>query len=106
AGIDWRQGTAHALLADPYLVHFIHRWWAWAAVAVLIVLARRLRGEFRPVSVAIHSAFGIQILLGIATVMSGIALWLAALHQLTGALLLVSTVWGAHCLASKIAKVQ
>ena len=106
AGIDWSLGPAHALLADPYLVHFIHRWWAWLAVGVLIVLARRLRGAFRPASIAIHSAFGFQILLGIATVMSGIALWLAALHQLVGALLLVATVWGAHCLASKTTRVQ
>ena len=35
-------------------------------------------------------------MLGIATVMSGIALWLAVLHQATGALLLAATVWGAH----------
>ena len=34
--------------------------------------------------------------LGVATVMSGIALWLAVLHQLTGALLLAATSWGAH----------
>lgn len=98
AGIDWSPGPVQALLADPYLVHFIHRWWAWVVVGVLILLARRLRGSHRPVSIAIHSAFGIQIVLGIATVMSGIALWLAALHQLAGALVLVSTVWGAHCL--------
>lgn len=96
AGIDWSQGAVHALTADPYLVHFIHRWWAWLAVAVLIVFARRLRAVERRASVAIHSAFGIQILLGIATVWSGVAIGLAALHQLTGALLLLAVVWGAH----------
>lgn len=101
AGIDWSQGPGHALLADPYLVHFIHRWWAWLVVAVLIVLARQLRSTDRRISVAIHSAFGIQILLGIATVMSGVAIWLAALHQLTGALLVVTSLWGVHTLASK-----
>jgi len=31
-------------------------------------------------------------------VWSGIALWLAALHQLTGALLVAATVWGVHAL--------
>ena len=96
-GIDWTLGAGHALIFDPFLTHFIHRWWAWALVAVLIVMGRKLRnaGERKP-SIAIHSAFGIQILLGIATVMSGVAIWLAVLHQLTGALLVAATVWGAH----------
>lgn len=96
AGIDWSQGTGHALVADPFLVHFIHRWWAWLVVGVLIVLARRLRAIERQISVAIHATFGTQILLGIATVWSGMAIWLAALHQLTGAMVLATTVWGAH----------
>jgi heme A synthase len=35
--------------------------------------------------------------LGIATVYSGVSLWLAVLHQLCGAILLICTVWGAAC---------
>ncbi|MFC4293887.1 COX15/CtaA family protein [Novosphingobium tardum] len=86
---------AYLLFADPAIVHFIHRWFAWAAVAALIVLARAVkRSGDRAPSIAIHSAFGSQILLGIATVMSGVELWLAVLHQLVGALLVVATVWG------------
>ncbi|WP_420822563.1 COX15/CtaA family protein [Sphingomonas gei] len=85
-----------ALFNDPAIVHFVHRWWAWVVVVALIVLARAARGVDRRVSVAIHSAFGLQILLGIATVMSGMNITLAALHQLTGALLVIATVWGAH----------
>ena len=97
AGVDWSQGVPAAAANDPFLVHFLHRWWAFAVVGALVVLARRLRarGE-RPASIAIHSLFGTQIVLGIATVMSGVAPWLAVLHQLTGALLVVATVWGAH----------
>lgn len=99
AGIDWSQGAAHAFLADPFLVHFIHRWWAWVVVIALIIMARWVRrAGSRPASVAIHSAFGTQLLLGIATVMTGMTLWVAALHQLVGALLVVATVWGAHVL--------
>ena len=45
---------------------------------------------------ALHSLFGTQIILGIATVLSGVSLWLAVLHQLVGALLVVATVVGAH----------
>ena len=98
AGIDWLSGLGHALLSDPYLVHFIHRWWAWVVVALLIVLARRIRSRARAASVAVHSAFGTQVLLGIATVYSGVALWLAVLHQLTGALLVVAVTWAVHVL--------
>ena len=102
AGIDWSQGLVHAMTGDPFLVHFIHRWWAWVVVAVLIVMGRKLRGaDARPASVAIHSAFGLQILLGIATVMTGVELWLAVMHQLTGALLVAATVWGAHGLGRR-----
>ena len=96
-GIDWSRGAGYALISDPYLVHFIHRWWAWLVAAALVVMARRLRhAGMRSASLAIHAAFGTQLLLGIATVLSGVALWLAVLHQLTGALLLAATVWGAH----------
>jgi cytochrome c oxidase assembly protein subunit 15 len=96
-GIVWSQGLGHALFSDPFLTHFIHRWWAWVVVALLVVLGRKLRKlGARPASIAVHCAFGTQVLLGIATVYSGVALWLAVLHQLTGALLVVATLWGVH----------
>ena len=97
-GIDWSRGVPFAMTHDLYLLHFMHRWWAWVVVAVLVVFARKLRRVegARAASIAIHSAFGIQILLGVLTVLSGIAIWLAVLHQATGALVLASTVWGAH----------
>ena len=97
-GIDWSRGAAFAMTHDLYLLHFMHRWWAWVVVAVLVLFARKVRKVegARAASVAIHSAFGTQIILGILTVLSGIAMWLAVLHQATGALLLASTVWGAH----------
>ena len=101
-GVDWALGPIHAVLHDPYLIHFIHRWWAWAVVAVLVVMGRRLRvrGQ-RPASIALHSAFGTQIVLGIFTVWSGIALWLAVAHQLVGALLVAAVTWGAHALGRR-----
>lgn len=103
AGIDWAGGAVQALLGDPFLTHFVHRWWAWAVVAILVVLARKVRANHRPASIAIHCAFGVQVLLGIATVMSGMALWLAVLHQLCGALLVMATVWGTHALGRRSA---
>jgi cytochrome c oxidase assembly protein subunit 15 len=100
-GVDWSGGVLHAFANDPFLIHFTHRWWAWVVVALLIVLGRRIRSACRPATVAIHAAFGTQILLGIATVMTGIALWLAVAHQLVGALLVAATVWGAHVLGRR-----
>jgi len=71
-------------------------------VAVLIVMGRKLkaRGARRP-SIAVHSTFGTQVILGIFTVWSGIALWLAVAHQLVGALLVAATAWGAHALGGR-----
>jgi cytochrome c oxidase assembly protein subunit 15 len=102
-GIDWSRGAGFAMTHDPYLLHFMHRWWAWVVVAVMVLFARRVRKVegARPASIAIHSALGTQVLLGILTVLSGIAIWLAVLHQATGALLLAATVWGAHELGAK-----
>ncbi|MEO5972622.1 MAG: COX15/CtaA family protein [Sphingomicrobium sp.] len=97
AGVDWSNGALWAFANDPFLVHFIHRWWAWVVVAALVLFARRVKAAgARPAAIAIHAAFGTQILLGIATVTTGVAIWLAALHQAFGAALLLATVWGAH----------
>ena len=95
-GIDWTRGAAFALSHDPYLIHFVHRWWAWGVVALLVIFARRVKPLDRRASIAIHTALGVQILLGIATVMSGVELWLAVLHQAVGACLVAAVAWGAH----------
>ena len=101
-GVDWSKGAAFAFTHDPFLLHFLHRWWAWIVVAALVVFARKVkRAGSRPASIAIHSAFGTQILLGILTVLTGVAIWLAALHQAVGALVVASTVWGAHVLGRR-----
>ncbi len=96
-GIDASRGIFDALVNDPFLTHFVHRWWAWVAVIALVMLSRRTRKKgVRGASIAIHSAFGVQILLGVATVMTGVNIVLAVSHQAVGALLVAATVWGAH----------
>lgn len=100
-GVNWDDGPWVALVNDPFLTHFVHRWWAWVTVAALIVMARRLRDDARHISIAIHSAFGLQILLGIAAVVTGMNITLAVLHQAVGALVVASAVWGAHHLGQK-----
>ncbi|HET9810482.1 MAG TPA: COX15/CtaA family protein [Sphingomicrobium sp.] len=100
-GVDWSNGALWAAANDPFLVHFLHRWWAWAAVAALVILARKVRRDRRAASIAIHVAFGTQIFLGIATVIEGVPIWLAALHQAVGALVVAASVWGAHLLGGR-----
>ena len=95
---DGTKGVFYAATHDPYLVHFLHRWWAWIAVVALVLLARKVRPYERKASAAIHAAFGTQIVLGIATVLTGVALWLAVAHQVVGALLVAAFAWGAHTL--------
>ncbi|KLE34295.1 COX15/CtaA family protein [Aurantiacibacter luteus] len=95
---NWSRGVWWTFAHDPFWLHFLHRWWAFAAAAGLIVLARRVKPLERRASIAINAAVGTQILLGIATVMSGVALWLAVAHQLVGALLVATLSWGAHVL--------
>jgi cytochrome c oxidase assembly protein subunit 15 len=98
-GVDWSNGIGYAFTHDLFLLHWTHRWWAWVVVAALVLFSRMVRkAGCRPASIAIHSAFGTQIILGIATVMTGIDLPVAVLHQAVGALVLASTVWGAHVL--------
>ena len=91
-----------AMLNDPAMIHWFHRWWAWVAVAALLLLARRVKkAGVHGASAAIHSTFGIQIILGIATVMTGVNIVLAVSHQAVGALVVASAVWGAHVLGRK-----
>ena len=101
-GIGWN--GISTFVNDPYLTHFLHRWWAWVVVVALVVLARRAKSAGdRPSSIALQTALGFQILLGIATVLSGVAIWLAVLHQAVGALLVAATAWSAHAIARRTA---
>lgn len=98
---DQTRGMFWALTHDPFLLHFLHRWWAWVAVGMLVWLARRVRGVDRRASIAVHTAFGTQIILGIATVMTEVSLWVAVAHQLVGALLVMATAWAMHSLGRR-----
>jgi cytochrome c oxidase assembly protein subunit 15 len=92
----------YVLTNDPFVIHFVHRWWAWVAVVALVLLARRAKAAGgRPAAIALHSAFGTQILLGIATVMTHVNITLAVLHQAVGALVVASTVWCLHVIGRR-----
>lgn len=96
--IIWSAALLETWSHHPILIHFLHRWWAWVVVAILVVLARRISKQNRIASIALHCAFGTQVLLGISTVLTGVNFSLAVLHQAVAALVVASTVWCIHLL--------
>lgn len=102
-GVMWWGSLWLTLTSDQLLVHFLHRWWAWAALAAMILLARKAKAAGdRPASIALNIGTGMQLLLGIATVLSNVALPLAVLHQAVGALVLGSAVWAMHSAGRRV----
>ena len=101
-GITWWGSLWMTLTSDPFLVHFLHRWWAWGAAAGLLWMVSRLRriGAASLGWALLGLVLG-QIFLGIATVITGVSLPIAVAHQIVGALLLGAAVMGAHRLGAR-----
>jgi len=90
------------LVDNPIVVQFVHRWLAWAvaaAAAVLAVMAWR-RGAYAAAS-ALVVTLCMQIALGIATLLTGVELWVAVAHQAMAALLLAAAVASAHAVGRR-----
>jgi len=82
---------------DPVTVHFLHRSLAWVvALAALHVAAKLWRAGAGTRALALGGAVTAQFGLGVATVLSGVAIPLGVAHQAFGALLVAATVWAAH----------
>lgn len=99
AGAAWLSPAWRNLVDNPVTVQFVHRWWAFAAAGALGWLAmtaarRGGRGWARIMS----GLLLVQILLGIATLMTGVSLHVAVTHQAVALLLLGSTIATAHAL--------
>nr|WP_295373249.1 COX15/CtaA family protein [uncultured Sphingosinicella sp.] len=90
-------------LADnPIVVQFVHRWLAFLVAGLAIALALKAwkRGIHAPAA-ALVATVTLQILLGIATLLTGVELWIAVAHQAMAALLLAAAVVTAHSLGSQ-----
>ena len=81
---------------NPIVVQFIHRWFAFAAAAALVWLSVCAAKAGSSVAYWVTGLVVLQILLGIATLMTGVHLHVAVSHQVNAALLLIATVWAAH----------
>lgn len=91
----------HNMRDNPIVVQFIHRWWAWATAAAAILLAIKARPKWRSGPMVISALVGAQILLGIETLRSGVAIPIAAAHQAVAVLLLGAMVVAAHRLGQR-----
>lgn len=86
---------------NPIAVQFIHRWLAFAAAGALVWLALRARRVAPRTAAALIALVAVQILLGIATLLSGVEIIVAAGHQANAALLLIATVLAAHAVGKR-----
>lgn len=103
-GIDWSRGAWFAFTNDPFLLHFLHRWWSWAAAIALLLLARTLgRRGARTEAMLLILVVAAQMTLGILTVVTGVSMWIAVLHQVTGAILVATTAASLHRLGRSAA---
>lgn len=85
------------IVDNPIVVQFAHRWFAWAAAATLFVLAfRTQKAGAKGAAHAVMTAVSVQIALGIATLLTGVDLWIAVAHQAVGALVVATTVVCCH----------
>jgi len=95
----WTSGrpASFNLSSNPIVVQFEHRWWAWAVAIAVCLLALASWRARRPVrAIVLMLLVGVQIALGIETLLSGVQLPIAVTHQATAALLLAAMIWAAH----------
>lgn len=90
------------LVDNPVVVQFVHRWLAWGVAVGAVALALSAwRRKFYAPAAAVVAAVAVQILLGIATLLSGVELWIAASHQAVAVLLLASILVASHAVGTR-----
>jgi cytochrome c oxidase assembly protein subunit 15 len=86
------------LLENPITIHFVHRTLGWLVLGLAAALWLLLRRKARAFDL-VAAAVGLQFGLGALTVVFGMPVWLAALHQAGGVALLsvaLLVVHGGH----------
>lgn len=98
----WRPGSIGFNLSyNPVVVQFLHRWWAWVVVMVALLLAQSAwRRGGRVAGIHVLVLVAVQVSLGIATLLTGVALPIAVAHQAVAAMLFACFVWCAHVIGS------
>jgi heme a synthase len=99
-GVPLLEPAWRNLVDQPIVVQFTHRWFAWVAAAAAIMLAVKAKRAGVKRMWLIHLLVTLQIALGIATLLTGVAIPIAVAHQFVAALLLAALVVAAHGLGS------
>jgi cytochrome c oxidase assembly protein subunit 15 len=87
---------------NPIVVQFVHRWLAFVVAALAVALGvQAWRRGFAVAAAAVAASVAIQILLGIATIVTGVELWIGVAHQGMAALLLAAILFAAHRLGDR-----
>ena len=87
---------------NPVVVQFIHRWMAFVAAAAIVWLGAKAIGSGAPrVGTVVIVLVGCQILLGIATLLSGVEIVIAVAHQANAALTLIAATAAAHAVGRR-----
>ena len=84
--------------ANPIVVQFVHRWLAFGAGAGLVALAVGATRTGSRAGFVVVALVTLQIMLGIATLMTGVLVPVAIAHQANAALLVVAAVFAAHAI--------
>jgi cytochrome c oxidase assembly protein subunit 15 len=103
AGVPMVEPGWRNAIDNPVVVQFIHRWWAFLTAAGLVWLAVRATRTGGKAGVWVIVLVTLQIVLGIATLLSGVQIDLAVAHQANAALLLIATVCAAHAIGRQTA---
>jgi cytochrome c oxidase assembly protein subunit 15 len=104
SGTPMLPGLVQNAVDNPIVVQFVHRWLAFVTAAALVWLAvRAVKAGHAQAGVAVILLTGLQISLGVATLLTGVALPIAVAHQANAALLLIATVWAAHGIGERAA---
>lgn len=102
AGVPMLQPAWTNLVDNPVVVQFVHRWFAFVSAAALVwlALAARRHGAVNAWG-AVILLVGLQIVLGIATLLTGVEIAVAVAHQVNAAILLIAAVAAAHAVGAK-----
>ncbi len=83
----------HDLLWNPTSVQLDHRWGAYVVIVATLVMAWRVGWS---ASVWIVAAMALQVVLGIATLLAQVPVWLGVAHQGGALVLLLAIMWTLH----------
>ena len=97
AGTPMLEPVLRNFVDNPIVVQFVHRWLAFVVAGFAVALGLKAQKlGYKGAAHAVFTTLVAQIVLGIATILTGVELWLGVAHQGMAALLLAAMVVAAH----------